>query len=276
MQLTPRYGADPVMTLDGPPNAIAVPAIRQRRRLAAALAELTDAQWASQSRCSEWTARDVIAHLEPTNSFWSFSISAGVRGTPSTFLTTFDPVASPAQMVAGGADRSAAEVFEGFVATNDAFIATIESLDEAGWSALAEAPPGHISVSALVHHALWDCWIHERDVLVPLGIEPALEADEIDACLRYVAALAPSFALTRGEARTGSLAVVATDPDVSFALRVGTSVSVTPVDGSEDVRLTGDAVELLEALSFRAPFAPDVPVEHRWLLDGLAATFDQA
>lgn len=43
------------------------------------------------------------------------------------------------------------------------------SLEAVDWEALAEAPPGHITVSAVTHHALWDSWIHERDVLLPLG-----------------------------------------------------------------------------------------------------------
>lgn len=106
MQLNPRYGDDPVITFDGSPAAIAEPTIRQRRRLAAALATLDDEQWAHPSRCDGWSSRDVIVHLDSTNAFWAYSIVAGLRGEPTQLLATFDPVASPAELVDGSNDVS--------------------------------------------------------------------------------------------------------------------------------------------------------------------------
>ena len=119
MQLNPRYGTDPLITLDGSPAAILEPAVRQRRRLAATVATLTDEQWAHPSRCDGWSSRDVIVHLDTTNSFWAFSIAQGLKGEPTQFLATFDPVASPAQMVADAGDVSADEVLDRFVASTD-------------------------------------------------------------------------------------------------------------------------------------------------------------
>ena len=40
--------------------------------------------------------------------------------------------------------------------------------------------------------------------------------------------------------------------------------------------LTGDAVELLEALSFRAPLDVDLADDDRWVLGNLGEVFDQA
>src|SRR3954454_14509808 len=99
MLLRPRYGTDPVIVLDGDPAAIAEPAIRQRRRLSRLVAEFDDEQWAHPSRCAGWASRDVILHLDSTNNFWTFSIDQGRRGRPTSFLATFDPVASPVQLV---------------------------------------------------------------------------------------------------------------------------------------------------------------------------------
>ena len=173
MQLSPRYGADPLLTMDGAPGDIAAPAIRQRKRLAATVAAFTDEQWAQPSRCEGWSNRDVIVHLDSTNSFWAFAISAGVQGAPTQFLATFDPVASPAQLVTGAGERSIHEVLTSFVASTDALVELWESLDDGGWSSTAEARPGHVSVSTVTHHALWDSWVHERDILLPLGIAAA-------------------------------------------------------------------------------------------------------
>lgn len=279
MQLNPRYGTDPLITLDGSPAEILEPAVRQRRRLAATLATLTDEQWAHPSRCDGWSSRDVIVHLDTTNSFWAFSIAQGLKGEPTQFLDTFDPVSSPAQMVADAGDVSVDEVLNRFVASTETLTDLLTSLDTGDWTVLAESPPGHVSISALTHHALWDSWVHERDVLLPLGIPPAVEADEVTACLRYGAALSPAFAANNGSTDHGVLAVEVTDPDLEFVVEIDDHAAVRSGrvdDDRADLRLTGDAVELLEALSIRAPMAQPIPAEAAWILRGLAETFDVA
>jgi uncharacterized protein (TIGR03083 family) len=278
VKLTPGYGPEPLLELDGDPFAIVAPTVRQRRRLVATVASFGDAEWAHPSRCAGWTTRDVVVHLDTTNSFWAASISAGTQGRPTRFLADFDPVASPAQHVAAAGGRHPAEVFERFAESTEALAAIIESLTPQGVAdVIAEAPPGHISVSGVLHHALWDAWIHERDILLPLGRQPAVEPDEVAASLRYAAALGPVLALTRGQHRRGRLTVRAVDPDVRFDVVVDDRVEVCADAGSgpgEGLELSGDAVELVEALSMRLPLPPSAPPEWVAMRDGLAVTFD--
>ncbi|CAN5668946.1 hypothetical protein BH10ACT2_BH10ACT2_18460 [soil metagenome] len=276
MQLTPRYGINPIIRLDGEPSAIFAPATRQRRRLATALASFGDEQWTHPSRCAGWSNRDVIVHLDTTNNFWTFSIEAGQRREPTTFLATFDPVASPAQMVTAAQELSAHEVLDRFEKSTAKLEETLCAVAGDDWLALAEAPPGHISISALVHHALWDSWVHERDVLLPLGITPDEQPDEIAACLRYVAALAPAISLTIGTSNKGRLGVEATNPDTAFVVEISDHVHVGTGSAPADLRLTGDAVELVEALSIRQPLAQSIPADFSWMVSGLAEIFDAA
>jgi uncharacterized protein (TIGR03083 family) len=277
MQLTPHYGPDPLIELDGDPSAICEPTVRQRRRLAEALASFGDDEWNHPSRCEGWTNRDVVVHLDSTNTFWSFSIAQGLRGEPTQFLATFDPVATPAQLVAAEAGVPAAEVLERYRTSTEALATSLSALDADGWTTLAEAPPGHLTISALAHHALWDSWIHERDILLPLGRTPDVEADEVEGALRYVAGLAPAFAAAGGGTQHGVLGVVATDPDLTLAVEVDDRVRVrTGPASSPDLELRGGAVDLLEALSLRAPLDAPVPDEARWLIGGLAVAFDAA
>ena len=274
MQLHPRYGSDPVITFDGSPAAIAEPSIRQRRRLAETLASFGPDEWAHPSRCDGWSCRDVIVHLETTNGFWAYSITSGRKGAPTQLLATFDPVASPAEMVAAS-ELSGGEVLDRFVASTDALVDVLESLEEEDWTAVAEAPPGHLSVSAVTHHALWDSWIHERDVLLPQGLVPAEEPDEIAAALRYAAALGPAFAVGRETGASGVLSIVATDPDLSLVVEIGERADVRWGTGPADLTISGDAVELVEAFSRRGALAQPVPAEMAWMLDGVAEAFDQ-
>jgi uncharacterized protein (TIGR03083 family) len=276
VKLSPVYGDTPVLRLDGVVGDAATPLLRQRDRLADLVATFDDAQWLAPSRCDGWTVRDVIAHLASTNQFWVMSITAGASGTPTRVLTDFDPVATPAQLVEAVASWTPAETLEKFRRSNAKLRAAVEGLDEAAWSLPAEAPPGHLTIRLLALHALWDSWVHERDIALPLGLEPVVEPDEVVAALVYAAALAPAFAATRDADRSGSLEVVATEPAVRFVVEVAGTVVVH--EGSAPagaVSITGRAVDLVEGLSLRAPFAPPIEEDERWLIEGLAEVFDQ-
>ena len=95
MILAPRYDGPTILSVDGHPNDQLEPFIRQRRRLQAILAELTDQEWGSASRCAGWSTRDVVAHLVGVNTFWCGSILAGLAGSPTRVLVGFDPAATP-------------------------------------------------------------------------------------------------------------------------------------------------------------------------------------
>ncbi len=274
MQLKPRYGTDPLITLDGDPAAILAPTVRQHRRLAKVLEGLSAEQWATQSRCSEWTAQEVLVHLTGTNAFWTMSVAAGLAGEPSRFLATFDPVVTPAQLVAGTPKASPEDSLEGFVRSVEGLDSVLESLDDSDWLKLAESPPGHVSIAAVAHHALWDSWIHERDIMLPLGLAPTEEPDEITACLRYVAALGTSFAINEGSGLNGEYAVVATDPDVRVVVEASNSVHVREGLSAAKLQLVGSAVDLIDALSVRSSLTQDVPAESAWMLRGLLEVFD--
>lgn len=279
MQLAPRYDATPIVSLDGPPSGVLAPTARQWRRFVDVLSAFDEAQWSHPSRCEGWSNRDVIVHLESAAAFWGFSVVQGVNGEPTRFLATFDPVASPAAMVRDARDRSSAEVLERFVRSTEGFLSVLEGLDESDWESLAESPPGHVTVASLAHHALWDSWVHERDVLIPLGVDPVVEADEVVACLRYAAALSPAFAVNNGAVGGGRLVVDATDPAVRCIVDVGTEVRVRTwrdddAVGDGDLVLTGSSVDMVEALSMRRPLGQDVPAATAWMVDGLAEVFD--
>jgi hypothetical protein len=217
----------------------------------------------------------VVAHVVGVNAFWQGSVLAGLAGTPTRVLADFDPAATPPLMVHPMRSLTPAEVLDQFALSNDAFLATIAELDEPGWSMLAESPAGHVPIRLIAHHALWDCWVHERDIALPLGLTPAVEPDEVLSCLRYAAALSPALAISSGSAFVGVFAVEASDPELCFWLEVGESVTVRDGSPPRDAPcLRGGAVELVEALSLRAPLPNSAPTEWRQLLAGLATAFD--
>lgn len=277
MEITPRYDGPCVLEFEVAAGDVSVPLLRQRRRLGDFLATLDPDQWAAASRCDGWSVQDVVAHLVGTNQYWGLSIREGLNGQPTRYLAGFDPVATPAQMVDGLRALSPAEILDQYRASVEQLAGVLVGLDDAQWEVVAEAPPGHIAIRAVALHALWDAWTHERDVCLPLGVTPPVEADEVAGCLYYCAAIGPTLAATQGSAREGTLEVTATAPEVSFVVRAGSTVRVT--DGpapSGAARLDGDAVTLVEGLTFRSPLDHRVDGDQAWLLGGLDRVFDRA
>jgi uncharacterized protein (TIGR03083 family) len=275
VKISPRYDGDPLVTLDGPPDAVAVPLLRQRRRFAGVLSSLSPEEWQASSRCDGWRVQDVAAHLAGVDRYWNLVIRSGLAGTPTRYLADFDPRATPAALVDAVRGASPQETLAAFLEACGTLCATVESLERDAWLAIGESPAGHVTMSTLAHHALWDCWVHERDVLAPLGMVQDEQPDEIVASLRYAAALAPMFSIQAGRDRTGILAVDVTRPDARFVVTVDDHVRVADGDPPPGALvLTGHAVEVLESLSVRAPWRQPIPDDDAWLVAGLADVFE--
>ncbi|MGH9211311.1 MAG: maleylpyruvate isomerase family mycothiol-dependent enzyme [Acidimicrobiales bacterium] len=276
MRIVPRYEGPTILTIAGGGD-VSEPLVRQRRRLEAIFASLADDGWRAPTRCENWRVQDVATHLDGVNGFFHSSIAAGLAGTPTRVLEGFDPKASPAAMVDAVSAKAPADTLTELVESNDALCELVASLDDQQWSTIAEGPPGLVPIRLLVHHALWDSWVHERDVGLPLGLAVAEEPDEVLACLRYVAGFGSAVALTLGKARPALMVLETTDPDGCVAVEVTDRVVVhdQPLPDATVV-LRDSAVSFVEALSVRGPLTGAVPADHRWLVDTLAVVFETA
>jgi uncharacterized protein (TIGR03083 family) len=275
MKLAPRYDGPPILVIDGEPECQLAPCTRQRVRFQDLLSGLTTDQWNEPSRCDGWSVRDVIAHLITVNQFWDASVVAGVAGEPTRILTGFDPAATPPAMVSTMSALSSEEVLDGFVDSNAALLETLSGLTRDEWSMTAESPAGHVPIRLLVQHGIWDSWVHERDVALPLGLQPVVEPDEVVSCLQYAAAVSPALGIGLDRSGAGVLAVDATGPSVRFVLEVSDCVVLRDGSIDDDIPcLRGDAVELTEALSLRVPLDAAAPMEWRQALGGIEAAFD--
>lgn len=278
MQLTPRYDGPRVLHIEA---AVADPGnlvLQQRRRLAETLAGFDESQWRAPSRCEGWSTRDVVSHLVGTNRFWAASMSSGLAGSPTRILAAFDPVATPAAMVDASRAMAPIDVLAAYCASLDQLAAVLTDVPADAWSRPAESPVGHVELRAVALHALWDAWTHERDILLPLGLDPTADDDEIRASLIYAAAISPTLLATQGSTRTGRLAVDGTTPDVSLVVDVGPTVTVRDRGSADpaDAELRGAAVDVIESLTLRVPVRHDVDPEFEWMLGGLAEAFDRA
>lgn len=275
MKIRPRYGPDPLITYEGDPAAVATPAARQRLRLAQTLAAFGPAEWNAPSRCAGWTNRDVVVHLVSANRWWVHSISEARRGRPTEMLADFDPVATPAALVAAARNLPPAEALDAYVRSTHTLTDLLGSLIGDEWTMPCENPLGHLSISANVRHALWDAWVHERDITLGLGFVPAVEPDEVNAALRCAAALGPAFGLLLGDLDERRLTATVTTQDraVGFTIEVDRAVRVTAdIHPTAPVAVHGSTVDVLEGLSLRTSL--DLEPQFRWLTAGLERSFE--
>lgn len=201
--------------------------------------------------------------------------SRGARRCANPIVRDVRSVVTPALLVDTVRGWTAGEVLARYVATTEALAAAVAGLDGTAWSRTGETPLGHVGLDIVAIHALWDSWLHERDMLLPLGLVPAENADEVVACLCYAAAISPALLAMGGSARSGRLAVAASYPAVQLVVDVDSSVVVRLGAASPDaVVVRGRVVDLIEALSLRTPAAVELPAGEQWLLSGLTAAFN--
>ncbi len=258
------YGERAPIVVSGDPADVVEPWRRHRERFVTMLSSLDDAAWSTTTRCDDWDAKQVVNHLATADAFWMASLKGAATGAPTTFLADFDPATTPNQVIAAMGDEESAVVLERFEQATIAFIKTAESLADEHWSETAESPLGHVTARLALAHAHWDSWLHERDILLPLGREPELHSDELVVATWYslaAAGLQGGLVDDFGEAVDGPgepiEATLQFDdlPDVCLSLSVTDRAAVTIGAVDPARQSSGSAVDLVEAFTGRRPAA---------------------
>jgi uncharacterized protein (TIGR03083 family) len=179
------YEQDVTLVVDDSLGTVIEPWLRHRERFLDSLRVLETDEWDAPTRCAAWTARDVVSHLITVDGFFAASLAAARSGTPTTFLTGFDPIGMPELLVAPMRVKSTDQLLEDFAVGQAAFVATVEDFAIENWTALGESPIGHVPARLVLAHAFWDSWVHERDVFAPLGRPPGLVVDEVFTAVWY-------------------------------------------------------------------------------------------
>ena len=249
-------------TIDANLGSPITPWLRHRRRFADELSALTEEQWRAPSRCEGWDARAIVSHLVTVDSFWVLSFAAAQAHTPpTTFIRGFDPSTGTNDLVAPMLELASETILERFVTGGDALIAVVEQLHDAEWDAPAEAPFGHLPARLILGHALWDSWLHERDILVPLGMSAAVEPDEL-LVSTWFALLAGGlqWGLLDDDAPVGPGLEAPVDVTIRFddlpadpmRVRYDSRVTIARAEGADAVA-AGSAVDAVEGFTGRQP-----------------------
>jgi uncharacterized protein (TIGR03083 family) len=171
-----RVDLDPVPTL----AAYA----RHRRRFAAEVASLDEVALAEPSRCSEWSVADVLRHGHDVDT-WMQAIWTG-KALP---FSSFDPRTTPMEFVVAGRAMSDVQARDRFVVSAETMAADVGASGEERFGLPSLSPVGVVPWWLSALHVFYDSWVHERDVLLPLGRESAVVEDEVAPVLAYCLAI---------------------------------------------------------------------------------------
>ncbi|AQT82250.1 hypothetical protein B1R94_27900 [Mycolicibacterium litorale] len=206
-------------------------------------ADLTDAEWTAQSLCPEWKMRDVVQHVT--------SIEAVMAGWLPQDDTTPPPLERAADFLAGTDDpailaQKVHAVYDRRRQDLDAL--TAADLDRPSWM-----PVGPGRYGRFLEIRVFDFWVHERDITIPLGrrtddagIAAEIALAEVEGSIGYI--VGKKVGLPEGR----SIAFRLTGPierDIDVAVN-GRAARVDHLD-DPDVTLTTDSTTFVMLASGR-------------------------
>jgi uncharacterized protein (TIGR03083 family) len=154
----------------------------QRRRLLDTARDLNEAEWTHATRCTEWDARELVVHVLGATE----ACCTTLTGEHSVFGAGFDPNASPSRFVELRAAQAVAETLEQLDTATNATTAAMEALRDRMPTPQMTAVWGQeVDWRLFVTHMFWDAWLHERDLLLPLGRAPEASDAETRLAAAY-------------------------------------------------------------------------------------------
>lgn len=144
---------------------------------------LTLDQWGVQSLCPDWTAHGVVVHVT--------AIESALLGWRPGGEHPFAALPGIAAELGDLGPRDLAARFHHVVAER---LREIEDMTDAEFEAPSITPVGHGTYARFMAIRVFDIWVHERDIRVPLGRDgddagPAAEMalDEVQGSIGYIA-----------------------------------------------------------------------------------------
>jgi len=127
---------------------------------------LGPAQWAHQSRNTQWSVHDTVRHVADVMER-TVVVANGGQGLNKT---DFDPRSTPIAWLATSEGETPSVTIERFAKASASHRARISERFAQLDTARERTVYGTAHWTVNVVHVLWDSWLHERDVLIPLGL----------------------------------------------------------------------------------------------------------
>lgn len=234
----------------------------QRRRLPALLRSFRADEWGAPSRCAAWSVHEVVRHLCDA----TLKTTELLRGELPDGTAQFDPRTTPLAWLTRSANERPSDTLLVF---EDASVDLVNELDRHfrdGTQAQLPFLYGRVPWSVVALHVLWDAWVHERDILLPLGRPHDVPAVESRAAAAYALALASLAAPMLGGTQrdeSNQTVLLAGDGGGTFRLDAHDETITVAADdregyGSDADPLRGALADVVDSLVGRGPELADV------------------
>jgi uncharacterized protein (TIGR03083 family) len=227
----------------------------QRDRFLATSRTLETGEWTRPSRCSAWTAHDLLIHVLGATE----ACRTTLTGERDVFAGGFDPNSGPSSFVDRRRGEPVAKTLDDLEAEFRGATDAVDRLRGVAPTPTRTAVWGaQIDWRLFLTHMLWDGWLHERDLLLPL--------DRPAPCTTAEAQLATAYGLhsvgvlngLTGNPLDVTLRLGGTGAGTYRVLADGGDVRIT-VDGpAPDGTTMGDAPAVSDAIAGRGPAPADV------------------
>ena len=242
----------------------------QRQRFITVLRGFGPGDWAAPTRCTAWSAQDVVRHLCDTN------LKAAAIGPGDSTLDVaagYDPRITPRQWLVASAGEPPDATLTRFVATTEERFALDRARLAQGARFDVRLPYGLMDWTVRALHGFWDSWLHERDVLLARRPEHPTGGDATTYAAAYGLFIAAAVASMFGDPVRQKL-TLGGDGGGVFDLdnRDGVTITVTPAATAGP-----PAAEVVDALAGRPPAAAvlgDLPARSRAALVHMANFFN--
>ncbi|MEV5778780.1 maleylpyruvate isomerase N-terminal domain-containing protein [Streptomyces antimycoticus] len=225
----------------------------QRSRFIETVSGFGPAEWQADSRCTDWSVHEVLRHVRDAAAIHVERL--GGRHAVFTTQGAFHPATTPATWLAASSGESPADTLRDLISLVEEEDHLLTEKVERNPS---ETMPGplrrtlHWSVFSL--HFFWDAWIHERDIMLPLGTAPASTPTEHRLATMYGLLVAAAPASWSGDhVRTTVLLDGSPDGNYEvFPTSAGVMrAAVAPLGSVAELR--GPMGEVVDSLAGRGP-----------------------
>lgn len=217
---------------------------------------LSPDDWDARSRNAGWTVHETARHVADAMTV----CSAGLCGQPPDLpFAGFDPLETPDAWIARSVDEPPAATIERFAGAADLLRERVGERSASGDASSLRTPYGPAHWTLSVVHVFWDSWLHERDVLLPLGrrADSSIDEQRLVGLYGLLVALVPAR-MVGHEVATSVRFAGSPHRDVTAAFEAG-RLTAAETRGIEPT-LQGDVATVTDALSGRGiPIAEALP-----------------
>jgi uncharacterized protein (TIGR03083 family) len=142
--------------------------------------------WGIQSLCPDWDIRSVVTHLA--------GIEDLLLGWVPKSADEWPPFGKMAEFESATADLSSDELLETVMEILDKRKQELSEIGDDVWNAECMTPVGPATYGRFMNVRVFDFWVHQRDMTIPLGINgddsgvhAEIALDEVHGSLGYIA-----------------------------------------------------------------------------------------